>query len=145
MYDFKGFEMLDALNQHCRPDSIANAFTTLLSLFNDNMGESEEIMAFRSCFDGIVNNMARCKLVIPPILMVMFFLCLLHSCYDDLLEQFWSHYKTLKGSSLNLIVADVRYHNKFKFDGLDKKAPAPSGPKAAAAATSPHVDKQGKE
>ncbi len=58
MYDGKGFEMLDALNQHCRPDSIENAFTTLLSLFNDNMGELEEIMAFHSCFDGMVNNMA---------------------------------------------------------------------------------------
>jgi hypothetical protein len=58
IYDGKGFEMLDALNQHCHPDSIANAFTTLLSLFNDNMGELEDIIAFRSCFDGMVNNMA---------------------------------------------------------------------------------------
>ncbi len=88
MYDGKGFEMLDALNQHCRPDSVANAFTTPLSLFNDNMGELEEIMAFRSRFDGMVNNMAGCKIVIPPILMVMFFLSLLHSRYNELLEQF---------------------------------------------------------
>jgi hypothetical protein len=29
LYEGKGFEMLDALNQHCRPDSVANAFTTL--------------------------------------------------------------------------------------------------------------------
>ncbi len=50
--------MLDALNQHCRPDFVANAFTTLLSLFNDNMGKSEEIMAFYSHFDGMVNDMA---------------------------------------------------------------------------------------
>jgi hypothetical protein len=88
MYDGKGYEMLDALNQHCRPDSVSNAFSTLLLLFNDSMGESEETMAFHSHFDGIVDNMAQCKIVIPPILMVVFFLCLLHSCYDDLLEQF---------------------------------------------------------
>jgi hypothetical protein len=36
--------MLAALNQHCRPDLVANAFTTLLSLFNDSMGASEKIM-----------------------------------------------------------------------------------------------------
>jgi hypothetical protein len=29
----KGFEMLAVLNQHCRPDSVANAFTTLPSPF----------------------------------------------------------------------------------------------------------------
>ncbi len=88
MYDGKGFEMLDAFDQQCRPDSVPNAFTTLLSLFNDNMGESEEVMAFHSRFDGMVNDMAQCKIVIPPILMVMFFLCLLYSGYDDLLGEF---------------------------------------------------------
>jgi hypothetical protein len=37
MYDGKGFEMLAALNQHCCcPDSVANAFTTLMLLFNKN-------------------------------------------------------------------------------------------------------------
>jgi hypothetical protein len=145
MYDGKGFEMLDALNHHCCPDTNANAFTTLLSLFNDNMGELEEIMAFRSCFDGMVNNMARCKIVIPSILMVMFFICLLHSCYNDLLEQFPSCYKSLEDASLDLIVADLCHHAEFEFVRLDKKAPAPKGSKAAVAASSPHVNKQGKE
>jgi hypothetical protein len=60
MYNGKGFEILAALNQHCHPDSVANAFTTLLSLFNDSMGASEEIVAFCSRFDGMVNNMAFC-------------------------------------------------------------------------------------
>jgi hypothetical protein len=46
MYDGKGFEMISVLNEHCRPDSVANAFITLMSLFNDNMGKSEEIMVF---------------------------------------------------------------------------------------------------
>ncbi len=44
MYNGKGFEMLAALNQHCCPDLVANAFTTLLLIFNDSMGASEEIM-----------------------------------------------------------------------------------------------------
>jgi hypothetical protein len=77
--------------------------------------------------------------------MVMFFLCLLHSCYNDLLEQFWSRYKSLGGASLNSIVVDICYYNKFKFIGSDKKVPALRGPKAAAAVASHHVDKQGKE
>ncbi len=42
-------------------------------------------------------------------------------------------------------MVDVCYHDKFKLIGSDKKAPNPKGPKAAAAATSPHIDKQGKE
>jgi hypothetical protein len=109
------------------------------------MGELEEIMAFRSRFDGMVNIMAQCKIVIPPILMVRFFLHLLHSCYNDLLEQFRSRYKPLKGISLNSIVVDIHYQDKFQFVGSDKKAPAPKGPKAVAAVASPHVDKQGKE
>jgi hypothetical protein len=42
-------------------------------------------------------------------------------------------------------VADVRYHNKFKSVGLDKKLPLVKTPKAAAAAASFQEDKQGKE
>ena len=46
MYNGNGFEMLAALNLHCRLDTVANAFTTLMSLFNDNMGDREDILAF---------------------------------------------------------------------------------------------------
>jgi hypothetical protein len=46
MYDGKGFKMLSVLNEHCHPDSVTNTFTTLMSLFNDSMGELEEIMVF---------------------------------------------------------------------------------------------------
>jgi hypothetical protein len=42
-------------------------------------------------------------------------------------------------------VADVHYHNEFKLVGSSKKVPAGKGPKAAAAAASSAVDKQGKE
>ena len=37
----KGFKMIDVLNRHCHPDSVTNAFTTLLSLFNDVQGDTE--------------------------------------------------------------------------------------------------------
>ncbi len=74
MYDGKGFEMLAALNQHCRPDSVANVFTTLMLLFNNSMGELEEIIAFQSRSNRMANNMSRCKIILPPVLMVMFFL-----------------------------------------------------------------------
>jgi hypothetical protein len=137
--------MLAALNQHCHPDSVANAFTTLMFLFNDSVGKLEEIMAYRSRFDWMVNYMSRCKIILPPVLMVMFFLRSLQSCHNNLLEQFCSRYKSLKGASINSIVADMRYHNEFKLVGSDKKVPAGKGPKAAAAAASSAIDKQGKD
>ncbi len=93
----------------------------------------------------MVNDMARCKIVIPQILMVMFFLCSLHPCYDDLLKQFRSRYKSLDGASLDSIVADVRYHNEFKLVGSDKKLPPGRNPWAAAASAPPAVDRQGKQ
>jgi hypothetical protein len=140
MYNRKRFEILAALNQHCCPNSVANAFTTHMSLFNDSMGESEEIMSFHLRFDGMINEMACCKIVIPPILMVMFFLCLLPSHYVPLLDQFLLLLCCLGTASLDSIVSDIRNHNEFKVVGEDKKAPPGKGPKAAAAATSPAVD-----
>jgi hypothetical protein len=86
LYYGKGFEMLAALNQNCRPDTVANAFTTLMSLFNDVQGDSEPIMEFRSHFVGMVMDMTRCKIMIPPILLVMFFLCALHGRYLFIVE-----------------------------------------------------------
>jgi hypothetical protein len=138
-------KMLAVLNQHCRPDSVANAFTTLMLLFNNSMGKLEEIMTFRSRFNGMVNNMSCCKIILPLLLVVMFFLHSLHSRYDNLLEKFRSCYKSLKGASLDSIVADVHYHNEFQLVGSNKKVPAGKGPKALASAASSAVDKQGKE
>jgi hypothetical protein len=66
--------MLAALNQHCRPELVANTFMTLMSLFSDNMSKSEDIMAFQLQFDGMINKMSHCKIFIPLMLMVMFFL-----------------------------------------------------------------------
>jgi hypothetical protein len=39
-YD-KGFKMLQVLEDHYRPSSISNTFTTLLSLFNDTQSDAE--------------------------------------------------------------------------------------------------------
>ena len=58
LYHGKGFEMLAVLDQHCRPDTIANAFGTLMSLFNNAQGPSELVLEFCSRFDGMVLDMS---------------------------------------------------------------------------------------
>jgi hypothetical protein len=87
LYQGKGFEMLAVLNQHCCPDTIANAFSTLMLLFNGVQGPSEPVLEFHSRFDGMVLDMSRSKIILPPILPVMLFLCALHSPYFDILDQ----------------------------------------------------------
>ncbi len=82
--------MIDVLNRHCRPDSVTNAFTTLMSLFNDGQGNSKPIVKFRSWFDRMIMDILRCKVVIPSLLLVMIFICALHSRYSDILDQFRS-------------------------------------------------------
>jgi len=67
LYHGKGFEMLAVLNQHCRSDRIANAFIMLMSRFNDVQGQSEPVLEFRSRFDGMVLDMSRSKIILPPI------------------------------------------------------------------------------
>jgi hypothetical protein len=142
LYYGKGFEMLVALDQHCCSDTVANAFTTLMSLSNDVQGNSEPIMEFHSCFDGMVMDMTRCKTVIPPILLMMFFPHALHGhYYTDLLEQFCSCFKVLEDTSVDSVVEDVRYHDSFTL-AIPKKSPPPPGswvPKASA----DNVNKQG--
>jgi hypothetical protein len=71
LYHGRGFEMIDALILHCRPDSVSNAFNSLLSIFNDVQGDSESLLEYRSRFDGLTLELQRCKVVIPPILLVM--------------------------------------------------------------------------
>ena len=78
--------MLAALNTCCHPDSIADAFCSLLSIFNKLQGKNKPILAFCSRFDGLILEMACCKVVIPPLLLFMLFLCVLHSCYLDIVE-----------------------------------------------------------
>jgi hypothetical protein len=77
-YHGQGFEMLAALTQRCHPDTVSNAFASLLSLFNDVQGESEPILEYRSHFDGLTQELSRCKVVLPHLLSVMLFLRALH-------------------------------------------------------------------
>jgi hypothetical protein len=40
--------MLNALNLYCLPDLVANAFSSLLSIFNELQGDDAPILAFWS-------------------------------------------------------------------------------------------------
>ncbi len=73
-YHGRGFKMLDALIRHCHPDTVFNAFASLLSLFNDVQQESEPTLEYLSRFDGLTLELSRCKVVLPHLLSVMLFL-----------------------------------------------------------------------
>jgi hypothetical protein len=105
--------MLAVLMQHYRPDSVANAFTSLLSLFNDVQGSKESVLQYPSRFDGIVMDLSQRKVAIPQILMVMLFLCAIHSRYSDLLEQFCTRFRCIKMATLDSIVKDIKFHDGF--------------------------------
>jgi hypothetical protein len=112
-YNGCGFKMLAVLTQHCRPDSMSNVFTSLLSLFNNVQGNNKPILQYQSCFDGIIMDLSRCKVAIPQILMVMLFLWAIHSRYSDLLEQFCTCFKSIEHATIDSIVEDITYHNRF--------------------------------
>jgi hypothetical protein len=133
--------MIDVLNRHCRPDSVTDAFATLMSLFNDVQGDSESIVEFWSHFDGMIMDMSRCKVVIPPLLLVMIFIHALHLHCSDILNQFRSRYKGLESATVDSVVADIKYHDSFQLVDHNKKAPKKGGPVASAVA----VDRSGKE
>jgi hypothetical protein len=141
LYHGKGFEMLAALEQHCRPDTVSNAFTTLMSLFNVVQEDLEEVLQLCSRFDGLVMDMSCSKIILLPILIVMLFIRALHSRYLDILAQFCSRYKVLESAMIDSVVEDVCYHDGFQLVGLDKKPPGSCTPKASAA----NVDKKGNE
>jgi hypothetical protein len=87
-YHVWGFKMLATLMQHCRPDTVSNAFTSLLSLFNNVQRESESILEYRSQFNSLTLELGRCKVMILSILLVMLFLCALHGWYFVIVDQF---------------------------------------------------------
>jgi hypothetical protein len=135
-----GFEMLDTLMQHCRPDTVSNAFTSLLSLFNYVHRDSESIIKYRSHFDCLTLELACCKMGIPPILLVMLFLRALHGWYEEIVNQFWIRFKPIESASLDSIISEVTYHNPFKVMDHSKKGKPGSGsgpctPAAASANT----------
>jgi hypothetical protein len=88
LYHGQGFKMLATLMQHCHPDTVSNAFMSLLSLFNDVQGNSESILKYHSKFDGLTLRLACCKVIILSILLVMLFLRALHGRHTDIVEQF---------------------------------------------------------
>jgi hypothetical protein len=144
IYNGWGFEMLSALNPYCRSDLVANTFSSLLSIFNELQGEDEPIVAFWSWFDGLIFEMACCKVVIPPPLLVsMLFLRALHSCYSDIIEQFRTHRKSIETTSIDMIINDVTYHDDFilKKPHCADKSPKPPSPVPTAAAA--HMDNAG--
>ncbi len=109
----RGFEMFATLMQHCCPDTVSNAFASLLLLFNDVQGKSEPILEYWSQFDSLTLELARCKVMIPLILLVMLFLCALYGWYSVIVHQFRSCFKPIKTATLDSIVSDVSYHNGF--------------------------------
>jgi hypothetical protein len=136
-----GFEMLATLDQHCRPDTISNAFSSLLSLFNEVQGDNKPVLEYRSQFDDLILDMLRCKVAIPKILLVMLFLWALNSCYSSILEQFWTRFKSLDMATIDLMVEEVTHHDSFKLVKYEKgmKNPTLAGcvPAAASVVTDP--------
>jgi hypothetical protein len=55
---WKGFEMIQVLEDHFHPSSISNSFTTLLVLFNDMQGKKENIYKFWSQFEGHIGALS---------------------------------------------------------------------------------------
>ncbi len=128
IYNGRGFKMLAALNAYCHPDSVANPFFSLLSIFNKLQGNNKPILAFRSHFNGLILEMACCKVAIPPLLLAMLFLHVLHSRYLDIMEQFQTWHKSLKTTFIEMIIADVTYRDEFILKDLVAKRNPPNTP-----------------
>ncbi len=139
-----GFEMLAALTQHCRPDTVSNAFASLLSLFNNVQGELEPILEYRSRFNGLTQELLRCKVFLPHLLSVMLFLRALHIHYADIIEQFCTHFKSIKTMSINSIVSDVAYQDGFKLVDFKKGKPGTGPSPCVPAAAAANTDRQGR-
>jgi hypothetical protein len=128
LFHGRRFKMLATLIQHCCPDSVSNAFTSLLSLFNDVQGEIESILEYRSHFDGLTHELARCKVLIPSILLVMLFLWALHGCYISIVDQFRLCFKLIITATIDSIVSDITYHDGFQVINHSKKGMPGSSP-----------------
>ncbi len=121
----KGFEMMiQVLEDNFCPSSISNSFTTLLAQFNNTQGNKEGIHEFWSWFEGHLGALSRSSVAIPPILQVMFFLCAMHSRYADLLSQFTSKHKDLSLATIDSVVADACFMDKFVVVGGKQKPSA---------------------
>jgi hypothetical protein len=126
LYHDGGFEMLTTLIQYCCPYSVSNAFTSLLSLFNDFQGKGELIIEYQARFDGLTIKLSLRKVALPLILLVVFFLWGLHGCYSDIVEQFCSCFKWIESTSIDSFVSNVSYHDKFTLGDSKKGKQAAS-------------------
>ncbi len=143
IYNGWGFEMLSALNAYCCPDLVANAFSSLLSIFNELQGDDEPILAFWSQFDGLIFEIACCKAVIFPLLLVMLFLHAFHSCYGDIVEQFRTHHKSIETTSIDMIVNDVTYYDDFILKKAPRTSKSSKPPSRVPTAAAAHADNAG--
>jgi hypothetical protein len=145
-YHGSGFEMLATLMQHCRPDTVTNAFSSLLSLFNNVQGDLESIIKYWSWFDGLTIELARCKVIIPSLLLVMLFLRALHGRYSSIMEQFCTRFKPIETATIDSIVSNVIYNDGFQVVDHSKNGTSGSVPPhvPAAAAANTNSDQNGK-
>jgi hypothetical protein len=143
-YD-KGFEMLQVLEDHYRPSSISNTFTTLLSLFNDKQSDAEGIHEFRSRFEGNLSVLSHSSVAIPQILQVMLFLRAIHPRYEGLLNQFASKQKDLSTASIDSILSDAKYMDGFIPVGAKGKPVLPPSTPCTPTAATVITDQNGKE
>ncbi len=75
----------------------------------------------------------------------MLFLCVMYSCYQDLLAQFVSKHKDLASTTINLVVADVQFMDKFVLMGGKTKPSAPGRTPCSPAMASVITNKHDKE
>ncbi len=143
IYTGHRFEMLAALNAYCHPNSVANPFSSLISIFNKLQGNDEPLLAFHSCFNGLILGMACCKMVIPPLLLVILFLRALHSRYLVIVVQFRTQHKSLEMKLIEMILADVAYHDEFILKEPRSKEKFSKPPSQIPAASVAHTDNAG--
>jgi len=75
----------------------------------------------------------------------MLFLRALHSCYQDLLNQFASKQKDLSVATIDSVVAHAKFMDKFVAVGANGKAATPSSFPCSLAAATALTDREGKE
>jgi hypothetical protein len=141
----KGFKMLQVLKDNFLFSSISNTFTTLLALFNATQGDKEGLHEFHLHFEGHLAALSQSLVTIPPILQVMLFLCTLYSRYHDLLMQFALKQKDLTSATINSVVADAQFMDKFIVVGVKSKPSTPGASPCTPAAASVATNKDGKE
>jgi hypothetical protein len=75
----------------------------------------------------------------------MLFLRAIHSCYQDLLNQFASKQKYLSSATIDSAVADAKFMDEFATVGSNGKAIRPLYTPRSPAATTAVTDRSGRE